>query len=488
MIKRILAIISGFTFVASYAWAASSDEEPGKSWLHIYTPVENDIYRTKSIPADSLKGIRYTPDNSGRFSEMTVEAAGDSSLTFGLSEEKPIHVEIGPHVATMYIDIENGAEVVEKERYLDASIRIVGNGAVDDFPDTDVRIKGRGNSTWGFLKKPWRLKFDKKQQWCGLAKAKNYALIANYIDPTNMRNSVAFRMAQMLEMPWTNHSVPVNIVMNGSYRGLYMLTEKIGINSGSVDIEETEGILWELDTNYDENYKFRSKQYSLPVMVKDPDFDELEEDDTTGEITAAGLMEKWTSDFQRMEDAVEGVSGEDWTELLDLESVVKYVFVNSLAGNHEPGWPKSVYLHKADITGKYVMGPVWDFDWAYTFGGNYREGGGNPKDPWILLPWESGGLFFRKICEDTRFREAFSLLVEDWYDSRLAELMEYIDEYARLIGPASYANGERWPAGCDTSYPNVGSSESFRTYVENMKQYLLDRISHMHSDSDYGLY
>ena len=43
-----------------------------------------------------------------------------------------------------------------------------------------------------------------------------------------------------------------------------MLTEKIGINGASVDIDETTGILFELDTNYDEEFKFYSKRFGLP--------------------------------------------------------------------------------------------------------------------------------------------------------------------------------------------------------------------------------
>ena len=50
-----------------------------------------------------------------------------------------------------------------------------------------------------------------------------------------------------------------------------MLTEAIGIRSNSVDIDEDNSILFEIDKNYDEEWKFMSPLYNLPVMVKDPD-------------------------------------------------------------------------------------------------------------------------------------------------------------------------------------------------------------------------
>ncbi len=455
-------------------------------WIHIYTSTADSITRVDSRAPEKIKRINYPLSESGTYEVMSI--LDEDNLVTYHPLQSITRVEVGQQVPTIYINIENDAEVIEKDKYLNAEIMIEGNGIVDDFPLTATTIKGRGNSTWNlFPKKPWRLKFSKKQQICGLAKAKNFALIANFIDPTHMRNTVAFRIGQILDMPWTNHSVPVNIVMNGSYRGLYMLTEKIGINSGSVDIDETTGILWELDTNYDENYKFLSDNCSLPVMVKDPDFDELAEENPDG-LSAVEMFDSWRDDFTRMEASVFGTSTDDWTDYIDLQSLVRYVFVNSLVGNHEPTWPKSVYLHKAHMEDKYSFGPLWDFDWAYTFGGSYKEGAGDPVSKWLTLPDEPGGKFFGKLCRDARFRTEFKKVIDSFYENEMENLLDYIDEYAALIRPAAYRNGERWPANCDESHPYVASSEKFDTYLENMKTFLRKRLEFMRLDSNFGLY
>lgn len=94
-----------------------------------------------------------------------------------------------------------------------------------------------------------------------------------------MRNTMAMWLARQLGIAWANDIVPCDVTFNGHDLGAFMLTGKIGINGASVDIDETQGILLELSDDYDEKYKFRSATYNLPVMVKDPDFDELAEDD-----------------------------------------------------------------------------------------------------------------------------------------------------------------------------------------------------------------
>ena len=92
----------------------------------------------------------------------------------------------------------NLKQVEDKENYLNANISVEGNGYADDLEQTSVMVKGRGNSTWGMAKRPMRLKFEKKTSIAGFKKAKSYVLLANYIDPTSMRNAIAMKMAQLL--------------------------------------------------------------------------------------------------------------------------------------------------------------------------------------------------------------------------------------------------------------------------------------------------
>jgi hypothetical protein len=92
-------------------------------------------------------------------------------------------------------------------------LAVNGRGGYEDYTGK-TEVKGRGNSTWGYPKKPYRLKLNKKAEICGLGKAKNYVLLANHLDPTLMLNSVAFKIGRLLELPFTNHAIPVDVVLN----------------------------------------------------------------------------------------------------------------------------------------------------------------------------------------------------------------------------------------------------------------------------------
>ena len=56
------------------------------------------------------------------------------------------------------------------------------NGWETTYIDTDMSMKGRGNTTWGLPKKPYQIKLDSKQDILGMGKAKKWVLLANYGD------------------------------------------------------------------------------------------------------------------------------------------------------------------------------------------------------------------------------------------------------------------------------------------------------------------
>ena len=104
-------------------------------------------------------------------------------------------------------------EIPSKDYYLEGTLAVNGRGGYEDYTGK-TEVKGRGNSTWGYPKKPYRLKLNKKAEICGLGKAKNYVLLANHLDPTLMLNSVEFKTGRLLELPFTNDAMPVDVVLN----------------------------------------------------------------------------------------------------------------------------------------------------------------------------------------------------------------------------------------------------------------------------------
>lgn len=405
-------------------------------------------------------------------------SGGERIAVFPLDSVETLNAT--PVIPVISIDTDSALdEIQSKTEYVTATIAMDGGALTPSLAPTVVNIRGRGNSTWAYPKKPYRLKFPKKVSLGGLAKAKSYALIANYIDESMMRNALAFKIAELLEIPFSPHCVPVEVVLNGRPRGLYMLTEKIGMNGASVDIPDSTGVLMELDTHFDETYQFISPKYSLPVMIKDPDPEDLG-------VDSAEFVGRWMEDFNAMEIKV---SKGLWYQEVDARSFADYMLTFLICGNREVSHPKSIYMYKSHPDSLYRMGPVWDFDWAFTFSPDSVA----PFSPETLLMarYNLGDIFFGTLIKTRKFREVCR---ERWIyfrDHLQPQLWEYFDEYSALIRAAALRNGELWPTSVvSREHPGNLSTETFDRNIAELREWLRRRIAFIDSRSAayFGIY
>lgn len=479
-IPAFIAIL--FAFAVNAVAQDSDTRGAGRSkshdWLKVYTS-EGDLNRINIFNTSEIDSIFFKAISSGLngiSNNFLTVATSDGSLS-GYPLVSIDSVCLGGHIPTLYIETDPYVEeITDKETYLNATLRYEPYDDGTSPLEAAVSIKGRGNSSWNFLKKPYRLKFDKKQSLAGLHKAKSFVLLSNFIDNTLMRNAVAYKVAKMLGMPYTNSIVPVNVVFNGHPKGSYMLTNKVGINSGSVDIEEKDGILWELSTEFDEPYKFRSEPFNLPCMVKDPDFSELYGDNPSK------LKEEWEYWQKDLNNAFKAVQEGRWQEVFDAESFVNYFLVQDIVQNTETEFPKSFYIYKENRKGKYHLGPVWDFDWALGYSQSIYRG--------VIFPKCGSWEFLSPIFDDPEFLRMFGEAFEDFCNEHLDELLEFIDSYAATIRDSALADAMLWPQ--EHMYPYYEHEERhagrFDRNIENLKQWLLTRIDWIRTQENYSLY
>lgn len=350
------------------------------------------------------------------------------------------------------------AEIPSKDYYLEGTLAVNGRGGYEDYTGK-TEVKGRGNSTWGYPKKPYRLKLNKKAEICGLGKAKNYVLLANHLDPTLMLNSVAFKIGRLLELPFTNHAIPVDVVLNGIYKGSYLLTEQIEVKENRVDLDENNSVMWELDSYWDDEPKFKSTAFNLPVMVKDPDL-------TTEQF------EYWKKDFNAFttQFAKEPLEGNSYVDMIDIESVAKFLITFNLVHNMEINHPKSVFLHK-ERNGKYVMGPIWDFDWAYDYEGTSNHFGRYNTPLFSSSMNGVGTAFFQRFLQDSRVKTIYKRTWQDFKNNKLDALLQYVDDYAVILKPSVERNSELWE-----------NTRSFDTKVKELKTWLRNRADYIDSE------
>ncbi|GGK44182.1 MULTISPECIES: CotH kinase family protein [Flavobacteriaceae] len=357
-------------------------------------------------------------------------------------------------LAHIYFNTEGGAPIISKDDYLYGVLTIDGQSRYEDLV-IDSRIKGRGNSTWVLPKKPYKLKLSEDASILGLAPEKDWVLLADYLDGTHLLNAVAFKVGQMLEMPFTNTIIPVEVTINNEYQGLYNLTEQVEVKSNRVNVGK-DGLLLELDANYDEEWQFKSATYNLPVLIKDPELD------NTSELAAI------KSDFETLEEliAADNFPNNNYRDYIDDISIAKYLIVYMLTLNEEINHPKSTYIHKT-ATGKYTMGPLWDFDWGYGYEGTGWHFNNYNKDLFWSNP-SKGTKFFTRLMSDPIIEALIKEYWEDFKANHYSDLMDYINEYDFITQGAKARNSSLWPHNNEKD-------------VDKLKQWIENRISYMNT-------
>ncbi|MDH5828749.1 CotH kinase family protein [Sphingobacterium faecium] len=312
-------------------------------------------------------------------------------------------------------------------------------------------MKGRGNSTWSKPKKPYRLKLDKKATLFNLPEAKDWVLLANYNDYSLMCNAVAMKIGRQLGLPYTHDIVSVDLTVNGVYRGNYNLTQQVEIHENRVNVGD-DGILWELDSYFDEEWKFKSDHLNLPVMLKDPDPESESQFDT------------WKNEFQNFENLLyaKDFPKNSYSKVFDKQQFVNFLIVNMLVGNHEIGHPKSVYMHKRS-GGKFTMGPIWDFDFAFGFSEEHDRTYFNYADLDLIREHDSriGAEFYKKILKDPEVRVLFNKTWKVYKNQKFEELMQFIEVFASEIRESQKRDYELWKIGNNNMGVNKAGMKSF---------------------------
>lgn len=350
-------------------------------------------------------------------------------------------------VPTIYINTADGQAITSKDYFKDATITIDGHGIFPSMEETAMQIKGRGNSSWSWSKKPYRMKFPEKVKPLGMTKGKNWVLLANGINGSLMSNAVGMKAANLMKASAANHVMPVDLYLNGEYRGSYNLTEKVGFSNNSVELDdETAAALLELDSYYDEptGQKFRSTPYNLPINIKEPEFAE-----GTTSLTLEVIQNSFNAFMATLNRK------KDISRYVDVEQLARFLMVNELICNFELYHPKSTFCYRESFesdTSKYVFGPVWDLDWGFGYEQNRSYFKGNTtSNYWIDMP----NMEVVQFIQDLRWNyeplcDIYKQLWKKFLNEDLQELMEFCQDYYDFACNSFVSNKGKW--GDNTDY------------------------------------
>ncbi len=469
-------------------------------------------YGSGSSDLDAVSGTKYTlnagSDKCWHLAPGTYNVVADFSqsintVTFTLVEEEdPIDPE-NPYAynpangvkssleptGTLPVLYINTADVMRNRDLKDKTYRVgeywLDTKGLPQYAGLDLgtaeepltmQIKARGNFTrTGFSKKPYKLKLDSKQSMLGLTKSKHFALLAHADDEMGfLRNFVGFNLGKRIGLPWTPQEQPIELVINGDYRGIYFLTESIRVDKDRINITELEdneedntlcsgGYLVELDNYEDEN------TIKVGTLKITPDTPEL----------YSSIQTKFvTEQFTTMNNLVNSHSNDLWS-YLDLDAAARYYVVMEII-SHWEAYHGSTYLYRDRGEGKkWVFSPLWDCGNAFPSENmndykSYFTDHAQFGNDWIGS-LRMNGKFMDKV------KESFSWFLNSCY----ANLTQDIDNYIANITAASMQDAKRWKDEplpqqyndpLNANYPTNPSPVRVNEDIENDKNIVKDAL------------
>ena len=394
----------------------------------------------------------------------------------------PLHDKVIPsnfRIPTVHISTEGGKTIDSKEDYVKASFRFEDPSRFysdEETLEVTGKIRGRGNSTWGMPKKPYRIKLDEKVDLFGSPGDKDWILLANYSDKTLLRNIMAMEISRVCGMAWTPRMLSVDVYLNQEYIGVYTFCDHKEVAKDRVNIEvaaETDiegGYYLEIEEAMDEPVCFKTV-WDTPVMFHEPEYP-----------TEAQLryVREWFNGFEHALERVQGEHDYAYRSYIDVPSFINYYIIQEITKNPDGNVRKSTYLTKEK--GKPLeMYHVWDFDITL---GNCDYTNFEKPEGWQMryVKW------YNQMFFDPAFKKA---VVDRWnelYATLLTQVPAFLDRQHALMAGAESRNFDRWKILGVKVWPNYYAFPTYGQEYAFLKEFYEARLAWLNeriNRSDY---
>ena len=354
-----------------------------------------------------------------------------------------------------------------------------GEGWWDSAEKGKIEMRGRGNSTWGLPKKPFRMKFTEKFSPIGLnhAKEKSWVLLAQDMDKSLLRTHLAFEYSRVLFNPNENYhhekhlkftpcSRYINVYftgkyyysdtgqtrdLDGEYIGVYQMSDQMERKSGRIEVEKLEaadgndpekitgGYILETDIHEGNHYTPKKNIKMTYKYPEDDDFHQSQYDYITNFL---GTVENalYGSNYT---DATDG-----WRKYLDEKSMADFIILKEFVGDMD-GYT-STYMHKRRGYDKLFFGPVWDCDKGWDNDVRVPHSQYQPLRSLMLyagfwMPSYVNDDWFQKVWSDPSFRKFVAARWAAKKEELKAVTERVLTEVPASMPKAIEANFTVWP-------------------------------------------
>jgi len=446
----------------------------------IKTKIDNGQQITPGIPTMYITVTNYTKNTGETVNGISIEKA--TSMPNPLENDDQLN---------KYLFKRQGNTGDEDfAPYMNATIKVVDDSETNNISfEDETTIKARGNMTCTLYKRPYRLKFGKDEKdeagnvikshkhdlingdnTSGNKKLRNWVLLSNDNDRSLIRNAVTYHLGKYLGLAFCPRYRFVELVINGSYRGIYQITDQIEQGSSRVPIDENTGWLLELNSNQKQlETPYVVPQNNTGANIKNPDTEDYTADQTSELINE---VKTYLDNLKAAYDNYGAYTNPNtgYRAYVDIEDLINFYIALELTGDFDG--LMSVYAYKDNEEGKdqkLHFGPLWDKDIAY---GNYGNNSGKVCDV-SNLGQISG--WFKVLWNDPELIRQMKERFDEVKDGLKSELSTTITNLATLLATAKNYNFDKWGINGQQmgSWTTIGNLNSYEAYIEELKTWLL---------------
>ena len=376
-----------------------------------------------------------------------------------------------------------------------------------------TQLKGRGNNTFAYPKKPYQLKLRKKTSLSGLRRGKTWVLLANWNDLSLIRNQIVLDLSQETGLRYAVGCQQVDVWINGIYNGLYLMTEKIQINRDRMNLTDLEEATRLVNEEPPESYRrylekggkplelargyripnnpedvtggylasiekyARLRDYSVPgfrmqngisVRIEEPTCPSREQVDYLGRRLDEALTALSAADGRHPE------TGKSYHEYLDSTSFAMKLLIEDFCKNYDMLGGSQLFYKDSDRVDPLIYaGPAWDYDLSF---GMMKDRGMQPTGEYVLSANFEKRNLYRLFWTQEDFREETRDLWERVFRPALGILLGEAEgkgvlcpltSYVERIRDSAAMNAKRWGTNSGAGHLAGNSFETATAYLES---------------------
>ena len=403
--------------------------------------------------------------------ELRVPKDVSLSRTFTDADET-LCAEYDHTLPVLHVDT-NGTAITSRTEYIGASVSISNTYKEFALENCEAQIRGRGNGSWetnASTKRPYRLKLAHKENLLGTGSGNNrdWVLLSNSTDFTQVRNSIAFTLGRKVfsNIQYTTDYTFVNLYLSGRYAGVYMICDQMEIASHRINVEE------DPDSEQQSEYFIELDAYAKEARnqnVRDVDYFKLQNKYWVikSDYNTKARCSYVKSVFEAAFNAIEQGDMEQIARYIDLPSCIDMYLLHEYCKNTDVGWSSFYMVLKSD--GRIYFNAPWDFDLSSgnddrIHNASYEKlHAGNSQD----VVKQSNPIFY-KLMKLDGFRNAAASRWTEISDAAALAVLDVIDEH-------SLPNVDDFVRDIDafynkrTSYNRSKSKDPYQIFADNLE-------------------